>query len=490
MVSPAPARKPEGGFRFISVVQLCMAWWAYKTRLIRLIDLRVWFAAHEVVARRCQLNPGQQPVYTCEELHPLVGGGRGIPASLQRLTRAALLSWSALHISFPTALPPGRDLSALHAMLAQIPNHDRLVPVPRRLLRFLAGGCRRNIIATLLGLLFRCLYYRQGQCHPEGFCKASWIAEVFGVSLRPIKAARHELERLDFVQRIDVPHWVMNRYGLKLAINLQWAPPSPPVLVPSAPPAVTPPAPVCAQRDAHECLSPAAVPTQSAPQGLTPPPEFSTLSSAPPNSYKKLSMREEHQKPAGGGPAGVLRALFAQAREAVREGTALLDDSESVVLRTVAAPRQQNPLSAPENAPASVPAPILRNIVPHDLHDPSRLFALYEQAVQAGLIGVSEAERLTFVALACHVLRYRPQNAGGLFHCLLTRKLSHVVTQEDEDAARHYITRYLYGEGAAPRRRITQRVTITRSGLRLRESAGKILAWHRAKISAWRGQQW
>jgi hypothetical protein len=88
-----------------------------------------------------------------------------------------------------------------------------------------------------------------------------------------------------------------------------------------------------------------------------------------------------------------------------------------------------------------------------DLHDLGRFLTLYEQAVQAGLIGASEADRLTFVALACHVLRSRPQNAGGLFHCLLTRKLSHVVTQADEDAARQRLTQYLYGEGAAPPRR-------------------------------------
>jgi hypothetical protein len=78
--------------------------------------------------------------------------------------------------------------------------------------------------------------------------------------------------------------------------------------------------------------------------------------------------------------------------------------------------------------------------------------ALYAQAVQAGLIGASEADRLTFVALACHVLRYCPQNAGGLFHCLVTRKRYHVVTQADEDAARHRLKQHLYGEGAAPPR--------------------------------------
>ena len=54
-----------------------------------------------------------------------------------------------------------------------------------------------------------------------------------------------------------------------------------------------------------------------------------------------------------------------------------------------------------------------------------------------------------------HALRYRPQNAGGLFHDLRTRKLYHMVTQVDEDTVRQCHTRYLYGEGTAPPRRAT-----------------------------------
>src|SRR2546425_12105896 len=79
------ARKPEGGFRFISVVQLCMIWWAYQERRIRLRDVRVWFATHELLARRCQLKRGQSATYTYEELYELVGGGGGHPGSLDRL---------------------------------------------------------------------------------------------------------------------------------------------------------------------------------------------------------------------------------------------------------------------------------------------------------------------------------------------------------------------------------------------------------------------
>jgi hypothetical protein len=67
---------------------------------------------------------------------------------------------------------------------------SRRIPVPRRLVRFLAKGCSRVALATMLGHLFRCLYYRQGHYRAEGLSKASWIAEVFGVSLRAVKTAR------------------------------------------------------------------------------------------------------------------------------------------------------------------------------------------------------------------------------------------------------------------------------------------------------------
>ncbi len=99
------ARKPTGGFVFLTVQQLCLIWWAYRTRLIQLQDLRVWFAAHEIVARRCQLAPNQVPAYTPRELHGLVGGGAGAHhrASLRRLDTHGLLTWSNTTLTFATS---------------------------------------------------------------------------------------------------------------------------------------------------------------------------------------------------------------------------------------------------------------------------------------------------------------------------------------------------------------------------------------------------
>ena len=69
---------------------------------------------------------------------------------------------------------------------------------------------------------------------------------------------------------------------------------------------------------------------------------------------------------------------------------------------------------------------------------------LSQQAVTAGVSGPSEADRLTFVVLAPHVLSYRSDNAGGLFPQLLRRRHFDYVTQAEEDRAQRRLKRHLY----------------------------------------------
>src|SRR5262245_24759437 len=189
-------RKPLGGFVFISVWQLCHVWVAIQQRRIRIVDVWVWLAAHELVARRCQIPPGRTVQYRIEELSRLMGKAHSMPHSLRRLAQAGLLSCTEAQITFPGEATAMDECEAVHAMLEQVPNHQRRVPVLRRILRYLAGGCPRVVIATLLGHLLRCLYYRGGRCCPDGHCKATWIADVFGLSLRQVKHARQQLEHL------------------------------------------------------------------------------------------------------------------------------------------------------------------------------------------------------------------------------------------------------------------------------------------------------
>jgi hypothetical protein len=272
------AKKPVGGFVFLTVQQLCLVWWAYRIRLIHLIDFRVWFAAHEMGVRRCQLDPGQVPEYTLKELHNLVGGvgGEHLRASIRRLEAVGLLTWSSTKLTFATsatALRGIHDLSDLNTMYNAIPNNRRRAPVPRQAIRLIAGGCRATVIATMLGHLIRCLYYRNRRCISGGWCKASWIADVFRLDLRNIKAARKHLVTIGWLQTLDTPQTLCNRWGSYILVNLSWT------------------------RAAMEKAS--QDDAQTPPSASPPPPAFSTTKLPPPSKEYREPLEElQHQKPA------------------------------------------------------------------------------------------------------------------------------------------------------------------------------------------------
>src|SRR4051812_39728377 len=135
-------RKPTGGYQLIPVVQLALAWSAYRQRLIRLADLRTWFAAWEVRARRCRRPAPLPRQFALVELQGLTGlSTRRLGESLRQLEAAGLLPWSDAAVEFPASpdTVPLPDRAASGRLLDRIPNHRRLLPVPRRILRLLAG---------------------------------------------------------------------------------------------------------------------------------------------------------------------------------------------------------------------------------------------------------------------------------------------------------------------------------------------------------------
>ncbi len=251
------AKKPDGGFCFISATAILRAWVAYHERSIRLADLRVWLACFELVARRCGLQKGGATRYRWEELHTLVGGagGRHLSAAVRRLEGAGLLRWSLSGITFPASDAEAHGLDASAG-----PMRNRPVPVPRRLLRRLAAGSSRAVLATAFGHLLRCLHYRNGQCVSGGFCKASWIARTFGVHERNIKWARQRLAAEGWLIVCPVSQAVLNHGGAAVTWNMSW----------------------------------------SVPDSESPPPLTQTASGSPPPMKKKeLSTRSEQQKPPG-----------------------------------------------------------------------------------------------------------------------------------------------------------------------------------------------
>ena len=179
-----------------------------------------------MVARRCG-SPAPLPRrFGLDELQRLTGlSPKRLRESLRRLEAARLLGWSESAITFPASpeIVPLRDRDGFRQFLDRIPNHRRLVPVPRRILRLLAGGARPALIATILGHLIRCLYLKGGQCLDRGRVKASWIADTFGVGLRRVKQARQELIAIGWLIPLEADQWALNRWGSHVRINLAWS---------------------------------------------------------------------------------------------------------------------------------------------------------------------------------------------------------------------------------------------------------------------------
>jgi hypothetical protein len=439
-----PPAKPKGGYQLIPAVHLALAWWAYREKLIRLVDLRVWFAAWEMRARRCRRPAPLPRRFGLDELQRLTGlTCKRLKASLRRLEAAGLLAWSKSAIAFPVSVEGVRlaDRDGFRYFLDHIPNRRRLVPVPRRILRLLAGGCRPALIATILGHLFHCLYVKGGQCLPVGRVKASWIAGTFGVALRRVKHARQELIALGWLVPLESKQGALNRWGALIRINLDWSRLDGPKLTASD---------AAAAGAGHEETGGELPPPLPGPELAPPAPGFGPELAPPDSSDENPLQGDKDQEPAAGGPAGVYSAQSEEPNpELPANGAAALP--ESVPPAPSAASEQPLPPPAPGN-------PDLRNVVPEDLKDTGRLLDLYGQAVQLGLVTVSEHDRLRFVAAAEHARVIGTKNPCGLFARLVRGGLLHFVTYDDEVAASVRLRRHLHG--GIPEARSSPRVGI------------------------------
>ncbi len=391
--------KPEGGFRFITAWLLFAAWWAYRRGHLGLFELRVWFAAHELVSRRCTLEPGKRAKYQVREVERLVGaaGEERIRAAIRRLRELGLMGWEEGRIVFPGALETLKapTWEGFIESLSAIKNQRRRVPVPRRLVRLIAAGLGRARTATLIGHLLRCLYYRSGECLPQGLVKASWVARTFEVSLRAVKDARKVLTEKGVLVVHDTPQWLLNRWGQRVSVNLAWGE----VLVEVD-------ANATAETGAEEGRGAEALPAESAPPPAENAPRF-----APPESNRNLPTEIKNQKPIpGGGPTSGGPAGFFKNQKKEEE------------LR----------------------APTLKNVVPQDFRSTDRLLGLFADAERSGVVGGSDADRLRFVALAEHALAVGTE-PPRLFSSLVRRGLWKFITGDDEDRANARLKRHFEG---------------------------------------------
>jgi hypothetical protein len=338
--------------------------------------------------------------------------------------------------------------------------------MPRQTIRLIAGGVRPAVIATILGTCIRCLYHhpRQAQpVHSGGWVKCSWIADVFQIHLRNVKAARRHLTGLGWILTFTTPQRVQNRWGLYTQVCLMW------------------------ERAALSAATVDAVPACADISSSTvpPPPAFSTRQLPPPPKHLEPLQELKHQKPAP------------QA-----DDTPPTPIPHPYTQPACGGPTHAGVQKKEKRTQAKTTAPTITHIIPEDLHDTTRLLALFTQAHNTGLIGASDADRLTFVATAEHAYVIGTTNPPGLFAHLIRHKLWHHVTQEDEDLARRRLRDHLYGIPPSfrfPRPLLPPQLPLSpdaslvaRLGERLlaRRCQGDLFAAARADLPGWTRERW
>ncbi|MEO1698743.1 MAG: hypothetical protein AAFU73_15715 [Planctomycetota bacterium] len=210
-------------------IELVCVWSMLTEGRIRPLELRTWLASREVAERRKFGSRGKQPRFTVQEIADLVGGGgeSAVRASLRRLAKVGLVRWSPNGPRFIASVKELAvdDVTGVTALASLMPAGRRTFPLPRRLGRLMAGGLKRSVLACIFGHLLRCpRYTRTLGWTGVGACKASWIAEAFGMSLRSVREARaHLMHELGWLTRIESPQWHQNRYGGRFEVNLTWS---------------------------------------------------------------------------------------------------------------------------------------------------------------------------------------------------------------------------------------------------------------------------
>jgi hypothetical protein len=185
---------------------LYSAWLAYRRDLIGLLDLRVWLASFELLATRCKLKKGLRPKYCLKELQSLLGGqsDRRLRAALRRLQNAGLLTWTEEGIEIVRTAGEAGMLGFTDACLLPDGFLCRPAPVPPGLAHVIRGA-----------------FLRGGKFVNGGRCKASWVADVFGVDTRNVKYARKQLLSDGWMKLIAGSQTGMNRWGAAFQFDFE-----------------------------------------------------------------------------------------------------------------------------------------------------------------------------------------------------------------------------------------------------------------------------
>jgi len=225
----------HGGYQTLSPIQICNALGALEDGIISFRAFRVFFAcvaelaSRDAAERTARLRfSWRRPArirFTVEDIAQLVEcrSVRVVRGELRRLEAAGLLTFSRDSLKLSNRPIEAAECLVASASAGRSPS--RSVPVPRPILRLLARPGTASTAKVVLAYMLRGLTrdWKTGEVRGRGSVKASWIAEVFGMSLRGVRAGRAELVRLGLIERDrGSSQWKLNRTGSYFAWNLAW----------------------------------------------------------------------------------------------------------------------------------------------------------------------------------------------------------------------------------------------------------------------------
>jgi hypothetical protein len=391
-------QKIDGGYVLLSKEALIALNAQISSRLIPLVEARGIFAQLEMRAIREAARASTAknskasnriPEYTAKEISKLSG------------------------LSF-------RDASKLFrkGMTHEIfqPKKGSLIPISRRLIKFLAKCTTRALMLTLLTYLERGMTLHGRVIKNAGTVKASFIAKKSSLSLRSIRSARAKLLKLGIITPDTTKYQrKLNRDGAYFTINLSWNDSKKEqhqvikgqgsegsLKNPRAEKTVLPVCFVKPQQGVDNLVS--LLPK------ISPPPIKNCTKISPP--YREI-------KPS---PKGELRNQKTQSEASNSSG--------------VFTKRGQ------EGEGRVILPPTIRNVQRVDLEQFSRCKTLYEQACGTKLVKHSEATFLNFIGAAVRAKSVKGGDPAKIFMGIIKKNLWMNITQEQEDRARLAIKKY------------------------------------------------
>lgn len=223
----------EGGYQPVTPIFLGNLLTHFFKRTISWPAVRIAFACLEMSAIReaaikskpkWKKRKGEFNEYRRQEISELTGLNlRAIGKGLSQLNAASILKINAKQIQF--ANTPQTEATELTELICCRRGARRLIPVPRRAIRFVAGETSSTLARVMIAYWVRGLSLRKvsPQIGARGTVKANWIADIFQLSLRSVRYAQAKLRSSGWIGKdTGSKQWKLNRDGAYFEINVQW----------------------------------------------------------------------------------------------------------------------------------------------------------------------------------------------------------------------------------------------------------------------------